>query len=403
VKVLIVNSSDNFGGAGRAAFRIHNSLKLNTVESKMAVTLKLTNNSDVISLDGKKDKFFKFIKPQIEKYISKKWDPSSNELHSLSLFNSKWLNIINDSDCDVINLHWVNGEMLSIKDISLINKPIVWTFHDMWAFCGTEHYSSSEYWKNGYLQFNNLNINKFIWNRKYKYWNNQVFNIVTPSKWLADCVQESRIFKNSNINVIPNPIDTQFWSQIDKYLSRKILKLEDDKFYILFCAFGNINDPRKGFDLFKKSLLYIDKNQKNLEIIVVGNTNLNGDIENIKTRYFGQLNDDISLKILYNSADILVLPSRMDNLPNVALESMACGTPIVSFSIGGMFDIIDHMTNGYLATPFDCKDFANGINIFLNSTLNLNEFSNNASHKINDNYNQELIGRKYKNLFQTLI
>ena len=403
MKVLIVNSSDNFGGAGRAAFRIHNSLKLNTVDSKMAVTLKLTNNSDVISLDGKTDKLFKFIKPQIEKYISQKWDPSSNELHSLSLFNSKWLNIINESDCDIINLHWVNGEMLSIKDISLINKPIVWTFHDMWAFCGTEHYTSSEYWKNGYLQFNIFNINKFIWTRKYKYWKNQVFNIVTPSKWLADCAQESRIFKNTNINVIPNPIDTQFWSQIDKHLSRKILKLENDKFYILFCAFGNINDPRKGFDLFKKSLVYFDKNKKNIEIIVVGNTNLNGDIENIKTRYFGQLNDDISLKILYNSADILVLPSRMDNLPNVALESMACGTPIVSFSIGGMFDIIDHMTNGYLAIPFDCKDFANGINIFLNSTINLNDFSNNASQKIINNYNQELIGRKYKNIFQSLI
>ena len=83
-------------------------------------------------------------------------------LHSPSFLSSSWVKKINSSDADIVNLHWVQHEMLSVSDISKIKKPLVWTLHDMWGFCGAEHISWDKRWLDGYNVDNRPNYESRI-------------------------------------------------------------------------------------------------------------------------------------------------------------------------------------------------------------------------------------------------
>ncbi len=145
MKVIHISSSDS-GGAGRAAYRIHKSLLSIGINSEMWVNRKKTRDSKVFSPVGKFSKILTYLKPHTRIPFRQLLLTRNTILHSPAIFVSSWIRKINQSDADIINLHWVQHEMLSISDIAKINKPIVWTLHDMWAFCGAEHISWDKRW-----------------------------------------------------------------------------------------------------------------------------------------------------------------------------------------------------------------------------------------------------------------
>ena len=149
-------------------------------------------------------------------------------MHSPQIFSSPfWLKAINESDADIIHLHWFQNEMISVSDISKIKKPLVWTLHDMWGFCGAEHISYDRRWKEGYLKKNrpvgegHFDLNRWTWIRKKKYWKDPI-NIITPSDWMKQNVKISYLMKKWPVYSIPNAIDMKIWKPVDKNLSRNI-------------------------------------------------------------------------------------------------------------------------------------------------------------------------------------
>ena len=169
MRILHLNYSNYKGGASRAVYRIHESLLKNKVQSYLLVNIydKFFYNQKVI---GPKNFFFTiifFFKYFFGALLSKILFSGQIFKHSLNIFPSYFVKKINNSNFDIIHLHWINGEMLSIKDILSIKKPIVWTLHDMWPFCNTEHYSFSTKWKYNYLKKKNFfNVEKFFWEKK---------------------------------------------------------------------------------------------------------------------------------------------------------------------------------------------------------------------------------------------
>ena len=173
---------------------------------------------------------------------------------------------------------------------------------------------------------------------------------------------------------------------------------------ILFGAAGGGNDPRKGFDLLCEALNFLNSKITNVELVIFGQYKPENEINlDFPTHYMGHLHDEISLKILYSAADVMIIPSRQDNLPNTGIESHACGTPVVAFDIGGLSDIVEHKVTGYLAKPFDTLDMAEGINWVLTDIENLRQLSTNASKRANDLWNMEVIGRKYLELYDSIL
>lgn len=416
MKILFLSNSDINGGAARAAFRIFESLNENGFDVKMLVKNKLSTNKDVLDVNeftkgfDKKINIFntkiqnKLYKYKLNKYDIKKEAFISN-LSSISLVKA-----LKNIDFDILHLHWISHQFLNLNELKSINKPIVWTLHDCWAFTGICHYFDD---CNNYTSTcgccpilnskEERDLSQEIWKKKSNVYKTCNIHVVTPSKWLGDCASKSSLFKDSPISVIPYPINTLKFAHIDKEVAKSKLGLNRHKNYILFGAMNATQDNRKGFNYFSKSFEYFNTtNSEDYEILIFGSRN--SEIEYIKgfrVRYLGNIEDDLSLVYAYNSADVVVTPSLSENLSLVIMESLSCGTPVVAFNVGGNSDMIIHQKNGYLALPYSAEDLATGIEwCFKNNTDNL--LSTNSQNKIIENFSMSLIAEKYRLLYQSL-
>ena len=284
------------------------------------------------------------------------------------------------SSADVINLHWVGDGLVSnrsLKQLKKINKPIVWTLHDMHPFTGGCHYdgdcgryrelcgkcpklkSAAE---NDYTS-RNLKKKKAIIERLN-------VTVVGCSRWITECAKQSAVFKNKECITIHNCIDEEQFYPVDKQLARKALALPDDgRKIILFGAIAPTGDKRKGYQHLVDALKLL--NPAEYCCCVFGgyvDTDISLSIISV-----GEVSDTITLRLLYSAADVFVAPSIQENLANTVVESLTCGTPVVAFNIGGMPDMINHKKNGYLAKPFDAADFSNGIEFSAMTNLIINE------------------------------
>ena len=374
MKVFHLNYSDIIGGAARAAYRIHHALRDEGVESIMWVDRAQAGDWTVHSQMGKFGKVMGRVRPHMGSLLTKTLRTQLPIIHSPAILPSNWVKRINQSDADVVHLHWIAGEMLSIADIGRIEMPIVWTLHDMWAFCGAEHYTEGFRWREGYRRDNRpahesgFDLNRWTWERKRKHWKRPM-HIVTPSQWLGDCARASVLMRDWPLSVIPNCLDTERWQPLDQTLARELLGLPRDVPLLLFGAMGGGRDPRKGFDLLAAALEHLRGEISGLELVVFGQLAPSSPPDlGFPVHYTGHLHDDLSLRALYSAADALVVPSRQDNLPNTAVEAQACGRPVVAFDVGGLPDIVEHQRTGYLARAFDVADLAAGLRWVLGQT-----------------------------------
>ncbi len=369
LKILQLNHSDINGGAARAAYRIHHALRSSGIDSQMLVNVAASGDWTVQGPTTKWAKAIGRIRSQLAKPLRQLLRTGNPIIHSPAVLPSRWPERINTSDADVVHLHWVQGEMLSIADIGRIRKPIVWTLHDMWAFCGAEHLAWDNRWCDGYRRDNRpphesgFDLNRHTWQRKRKHWRRPL-QVVCPSQWLADCVRASALMHEWPVAVVPNPIDPGRWQPIDQRLARQLMGLPQDCPLLLFGAMGGGNEPHKGIDLLLAALALLRSKPslQSLQLVLFGQLAPQSPPKlGFPVHYTGHLHDDLSLRALYSAADAMVIPSRQDNLPNTGLEAHACGKPVVAFNTGGLADIVVDRVTGALAQPFEPESLAAAI------------------------------------------
>ena len=411
MKVLIISKGDIQGGAFIAANRLHNALRKNGVDSFMWVDKKISDDWTVEGPPTKIAKLLAGLRPRLIFHsLVKMLKTNKKVIHSPSVLPSSWVKRINESDADIVNFHWIQNEMLSIKDISKIKKPIVWTLHDMWAFCGAEHYTNDNRWREGYntnnrpSYENGFDLNKWTWRRKQKYWKNPI-QIIATSKWLSDCVKESKLMSHWPLSLISTTLNTESFKPMDKKIACTKLNLPNDVPLIFFGASAGQKDPRKGFDLLVSALKYRKDNPKakRVELVIMGQKKPKSPPNlGFPIHYIAHLSHDAGLPLAYNAADVMVVPSTQEAFGQMASESLACGTPVVAFGVTGLLDIIDHQINGYLAKPFDTNDLAQGIDWVLN-TENYSELCKNARDKVLKEFDSKVIAKKYIDLYEKIL
>ena len=415
-KVVHINFSDLIGGASRAAYRIHKGLLEQNVDSQMLVQKKESNEPEIITpYSSKMKKIIPILRPYVNSIVQKLQHTENPILHSSNVLPSGLHKMINSSDADIVHLHWINGEMISIKEIAKIKKPIVWTLHDMWVFSGAEHcddLENSGRFKGGYTKenrpetYSKLDIDRWTWLRKKKHWQNIKFNFVTPSTWLANCLSESKLFKGQQATVIPNGLDTTVFKPTDKRIAREILNLPVSKKIVLYGAMGAESNPIKGYQKLTeaKKILYKNKDIQDVYFLVFGNDYRKTEqTEGFTTQYLGGIDDNITLSLVYSAADVMVVPSLMEAFGQTASEAMACGTPVVAFNATGLKDIVDHKKNGYLAEPYDSEDLARGIKWILENEKREKELGINARNKVENDFNIEKVSKQYISLYRKIL
>lgn len=366
-RVVHLSHSDVDGGAARAAFRLHLALHHHGIESTLRVNDAQSGHWTVRGPSTTGERMGARIRPMIGRLMTDRLVTGNPVLHSPAIAPTDWSGALGHDPGRVVHLHWVQKEFMSIADIGRLRGPAVWTLHDMWAFCGAEHYADDPRWRSGYRSDNRpphearFDLNHWTWKRKKRHWQ-QPLQLVCPSRWLADCVRASALMHDWPVTVIPNPIDTESWRPLAKPLARQLLGLPLNAHLLLYSAHGGSRDPRKGFAQLREAVMAAKTRLPGLELLVCGQSEpREPDIPGLRTHYLGVLHDDISLRLACSAADALVIPSQMDNLPNSGVEALACGTPVVAFDVGGLPDIVLHRQNGFLAPPRDSAGLAEGI------------------------------------------
>ena len=369
-RIEILNSSDSAGGASRAAYRLYRALQSAVRQTRMTVVDKKSDDWTVTGPSTGFEKVKRVLRARMGVQIMALQKNPDLVLRSINILPSNLAATINKSDTDIVNLHWIGGEAMSIEDVGKIRKPVVWTFHDMWALCGAEHYADdgpNARWRTGYYQHNRLagssglDIDRYTWNRKRRAWTRSV-QIVTPSRWLAECVKQSSLMQDWPVSVIPNVLDTKIFKPLDRSYSRHVLNLPPDKEIVLFGALGGGRDFRKGYDLLLDAMNFLSTRHRDILCVVFGQS----EPEHSATipfpvKWMGHIGDDTTLALLYSAADVMVTPSRQENLPQSGTEAHACGCPVVAFNCTGLPDVVEHLVTGYLAEPFEAEDLAHGI------------------------------------------
>lgn len=412
IKVEII-SSDYKGGAGRAAYRLHKSFsKTKLVNSKLIVPdnqyydyLGILNNQD-----NYYGKFSNIVFPVLDKLIFKLQVNKTLSPRSSGILGNFKLSNLNDSKSNIVNLHWINSGFMSIRQIAKITKPLVWTLHDMWPFLGAEHLSLDEdrRWVEGYYKYNKnsmirgLDVDRIIWNIKKFYWKKPI-HIVTPSKWMAECVQESKLMSHWSVTVIPNPLDTDLFRPHEKVASRKVFNLDPKKKYILFGAIHGTKLGYKGWSYLEKALKVIGK-REDIEIIVIGQSApFDPPLSFQKINWLGHINDEILLSILYSSVDVVVIPSMQENFPQLGTEAFACGCPVVAFNTTGLSNLINHKVTGYLADPYDVFDLAKGMLWVIESNNKTSFLSMNCRKEAEEKWSFGFVANEYLKLYERVI
>jgi len=409
MRILIVNTSEKNGGAAVAANRLMEALNSNGEDAKMLVRDKQTDDKRVVALRRSRLHWWQFL-----------WERWCIFLHlHLSRQRLFELDIANTGTdittlpefkaADIIHLSWINQAMLSLADIKKIvnsGKPVVWTMHDIWPATAICHYAR------GCKQFHtachhcpllprgggNNDLSARVWRKKTAVLQDKSILFVACSKWLEGQAKQSALLKNQIVTSIPNPIDTRIFCKQDKKQARRAFGLPENKQLILFVS-QRVTDERKGVNYFIEALQQLVTEhpamKQNTGVIILG-----GHSAEVAARLpipayaLGYVSDAQKIASVYNSADLFVLPSLEDNLPNTIIEAMACGIPCVGYRVGGIPEEIDHLKNGYVAAYKDVNDLARGIYWVLNEA-EYDVLSTQAIEKVISCYSQKAVSLRY--------
>ncbi|RYE16242.1 MAG: glycosyltransferase, partial [Sphingobacteriales bacterium] len=407
---------DAGGGAPVACKRLLKALELKQGDVKLLVQQKKTALPNVKAVTTKSTAKTNFLRERLPFIFFYEKDKSVQFAFSAANAGS---NIARDRDitnADILHLHWTNSGFLSInnlKQLFALNKPVVWTLHDMWAFTGGCHYSGGcdhfinecgDCWM---LRSPNRN------DLSHKGWLGKLsllkqaknLTIVTCSNWLGDMARTSSLLKDVNIVTIPNPIDTAVFSPKDKTQARKKWNISAEAKIILFGA-ANINDRRKGISYLVDALHQLKRvytGTTRVEVVIFGK-NKHFDVSTLpfKTHELNMVTGEDDLAEIYSLADVFISPATEDNLPNMIMESLACATPVVAFNTGGIPDLVDHLQNGYLAEYRSANDLAAGLQHVLFSE-NVAEMAIAARSKVMANFTNDKVADTYLSLYQSVL
>jgi glycosyltransferase involved in cell wall biosynthesis len=406
LKVLIINTFGKGGGAAIAATRLKLALARHGVDVKMAVLMDESNESFLFTGKSFFRKWYAKMVFALER-LQVWFLVRDKKRHLFKYSTGKYgLDISTHPailEADILHLHWVNFSLLSIGQIAALAKikPVVWTLHDMWAFTGGCHYAlgCKYYQTNCYSCFYLKDGSRAaidIQDSKSKAWEDASIQLVTCSNWLRECAVKSSLFHNRDVSVIGNAINLEIFKGKLKEPLRLKHKLPSEKFYILFGSMDH-SDERKGFHYLVEALKLVRNQMDNLCLLTFGKP-----MQGVDSISFGTIDDEQVMVDLYNLADIFVLPSIQDNLPNTVMEAMACEVPVVAFKSGGVTDMIIHQTNGYLAENESPQQLADGIMYFMNEEIR-SRAAFAARNTIEDKFAEEKIAKEHITLYQYML
>ncbi len=415
LRVLHLSTYAGNGGAAVAAFRLTQALNNQGMQSQMACLMSDMYHPMLtgIRLKSGYHRLLNFAARAFEKLLVSLFRGSRRSIMSLG-FNSDadWTclqAVVKQFNPDVIHLHWINHRFLTIAQLAQLNRPIVWTFHDMWPFLGTEHISLTGEYENGFTQKQASDdhtrwIDRWVWLQKKQHWNQlaQKLSVVLPSQWMKEKTERSPLWQNSDLQVIPNSVNTREFYPVDRKLCRQLLELRSDCLTLVFGASSPFVEEVKGFDLFLKvvSALADKMGTENLQVITFGASWGRRMIKGVHHKHFEPIRSIELQRMIYSASDLMVVTSQIESFCLVAAEAQSCGIPVVCSDVAGLKDVVEHKVTGYRAQPESPDDFVTGITWIQQNSASLHSA---CRQRVEELFDYPVVAQKHIELYQRIL
>jgi glycosyltransferase involved in cell wall biosynthesis/SAM-dependent methyltransferase len=422
LKIAIVNTYDLRGGAARAAWRLHSGLRQNGQGSRMFVLHRTSQDPDVRAVLADKspetvEQYARWTRAAVSRIDRRR--TALSETYFSAPVPAYDLSLNPDvRQSDIIHLHWVSG-MLSpsgVRALLALNKPVVWTLHDMRAFTGGCHFSAG---CEGFrldcaacpqLKSDSADLPERALREALEQIEANRITIVCLSRWMENCVRQSALFRNCSIERIPNGLETDIYRVRDKAESRRALGLPADGFYFLFGA-DSAHDRRKGTHVLIEAarLARLEPefqaavDEGRIRFLTYGWDSDRLGYEGLPVKSLGYIEDSETMALAYAAADVFVCPTLEDNLPNTILEALSCGRPVIASDVGGVPDLVRDGVNGRLVAPSNPQALAEAMMQVVGLPNELAAWGVAARQGIEENHGLEHQSNRYLELYKDLM
>jgi glycosyltransferase involved in cell wall biosynthesis len=418
VKTLHISTADSGGGASRSAYRLHHGLRRSGQDSRMYVLDKYTNDPWVTryqSSRGRTDWIARNARRLWLTFSYRRYAKTSPP--EQTFFSEDRTPFYADTcrqmpETELINLHWVAGflDLGAFFKWLPVGTPLVWTLHDMSSFTGgcSQDMACGKFTQQCGAcpqlgSSDEADLTRDVWRRKQKYYSGlhpERCHIVTPSRWLGEEVKRSPLFSRFPRSVIPYGLDLEVFKPRDRRFSREVLGIPQDAKVILFVSNG-LHTHLKGFKHLVGALESMES-PNGIFLLCLG-FGSSPAFERFPHAHIPSMTNDRSLSMVYSAADVFVLPSLADNLPNTMLEALACGTPVVGFATGGIPDGVRPGVTGLLAKTGDSAELRTAILEMLSNDVKRAEMSANCRRIALTEYDLGLQTSRYVELYSEML
>lgn len=404
--------SDSEGGANKAAFRIHQTLQALGLDSTFHVGRRHKDDPSVVPahLPG-----VGLLGSDVVAYLNalalRRYPDRMRTPFSPTRFSYGHIGRTTFAAADVVCLHWIAGAFLGANQLHAIAKPIVWRLSDIWPFSGGCHYPG------GCAGFEGAcgncpqlgsdsadDLSRAGHRKREQGYHGLDITVAAPSRWIADLARRSSLFGRRRIEHMPTGVDLKVFRPQDPAAARRSLGLPAEGKIVLFGALGATEDPRKGYRHLLSTIEHLARSgRQDVTCVLFGGAKdgVESQLARFPVRHFGRIDGETELAQVYSAADVLIAPFLEDNLPNVVLESIACGTPVAAFAAGGIPDAIDHGVNGALVPVGDDERLACGVTELLDRA-DVAALRQRARAVAEQRFDLLACGRRYCELFDDL-
>ena len=268
---------------------------------------------------------------------------------------------------------------------ALAQAQVIWTLHDMWALGdGEPYWAESEKLE----RYESSPVRRIV-NLKAEH----RFVLTAPSRWLANLASK---LTGSKCHFLPNPINLSIYSPGDRQQARGRLGIKSSGLVVLAGA-DSLKDKRKGMDLLFEAWSEIPKEQATLALF-----GRNGETSEGKI-YLGSIESDTQMADAYRAADLYVHPARQENAPCTVQESLACGTPVLAFPVGGIPEMVVPSKTGFLAARVSPESLAEALASALAEPEQLREMRERCRKYAEEIWNPEKLMRQFAELARELM
>lgn len=365
-RVLHISLSDYRGGADIAARRIFEAVRASGVDARLAVRHARGISPSVIEVPLSRNRQGLI---DMSMSIAGRVQKSSNPFHrSLNIIPTGGMRITG-FDPDLIHLHWIGSNTLSLREVQELPVPVVWTLHDSWPFAGAEHhpsYPQDERFVAGYRRDNRvhssrIDVDGWIWRRKALTWR-RPFHLVAPSEWMAEQARRSQLMGNQPVVTIPNPVDLEAFTSNDRTRERARWGIGPDEFVIVTAGIGGTGIHSKGWPLLRDALRNFASGGVQVRLLMIGQDQIPTDIPSgVDCTVTGVLEEPAEVGRAMSCGDVFVTTSTIESFGLVAAEASAVGVPVIAPRASGLLDVVVDSETGWFFDPGIAKSLAETI------------------------------------------